>query len=124
MSNPNSQRLCVLTRWVCKSLLQLNVSEMNKVSKCPFYNYPPRFSVLQIYVFTNILFLLQQLPDTEVKNKLTITRGEVERDNGGKRGKGHQGICIKDTWTKPKERSESGSGGMVVVVVGNGDNCT
>ena len=23
-------------------------------------------------------------------------------DNGGERGKGCQGTCIKDTWTKPK----------------------
>ena len=23
-------------------------------------------------------------------------------DNGGKKGKGHQGIYIRDTWTKPK----------------------
>ena len=23
-------------------------------------------------------------------------------DKGGKKGKGHQGTCIKDTWTKPK----------------------
>ena len=23
-------------------------------------------------------------------------------DNGGKLGKGHQGTCIKDPWTKPK----------------------
>ena len=35
----------------------------------------------------------------EIKNKLTVTRGEVEGDNGGK---GCQGICMKDTWTKPK----------------------
>ena len=25
-----------------------------------------------------------------------------ERDNGGKQGKGQQGMCVKDTWTKPK----------------------
>ena len=23
-------------------------------------------------------------------------------DNGGKKGKGHQGTCLKDPWTKPK----------------------
>ena len=23
-------------------------------------------------------------------------------DNGEEKGKGHQGTCIKDTWTKPK----------------------
>ena len=33
-------------------------------------------------------------------------------DNGGKRGKGHQGTCIKDTWTKPKGgRIEGGKQG-------------
>ena len=40
--------------------------------------------------------------DIEIKNKLTVTRGWRERDNGGNKGKGHQGTCIKDTWTKPK----------------------
>ena len=25
-----------------------------------------------------------------------------ERDTGEKQGKGHQGTCMKDTWTKPK----------------------
>ena len=38
----------------------------------------------------------------EIKNKLTVTRGEVGGDNGGKREKDYQGTCIKDTWTKPK----------------------
>ena len=33
--------------------------------------------------------------DMEIKNNLTVTRGE--RDNGGKKGKCHQGTCIKDT---------------------------
>ena len=37
-----------------------------------------------------------------MKNKLTVTRGEGRADNGGKGGKGCQGTCIKDTWTKPK----------------------
>ena len=31
-----------------------------------------------------------------------MTRKRGERDNGGKQGKGCQGTCIKDTWTKPK----------------------
>ena len=35
----------------------------------------------------------------EVKNKLTVTRGEVGGNNGGKQGKGHQETCIKDPWT-------------------------
>ena len=50
--------------------------------------------------------------DMEIKNNLTVTRGEVGGDNGGKRGKGHQGTCIKDTWRKPNEGSiEGGSWG-------------
>ena len=35
-------------------------------------------------------------------NKLTVTRREKGGDNRGKWGKGHQGTCIKDPWTKPK----------------------
>ena len=37
----------------------------------------------------------------EIKNKLTVTR-RAEVRTGGKKGKGHQGTCIKDPWTKPK----------------------
>ena len=40
--------------------------------------------------------------DIEIKNKLTVTKGGGEGNNGGKQGEGHQGTCIKDTWTKPK----------------------
>ena len=50
-------------------------------------------------------------------------------DNRGKKGKGHQVTCIKDTWTKPK-----GGRGLRVGGGGgwgggkwwweNGDNCT
>ena len=29
-------------------------------------------------------------------------------DNGGKKGKGHPGTCIKDPWTKPKGRRIEG----------------
>ena len=40
---------------------------------------------------------------------LKIIEGREEEDNGGKKGKGHQGTCIKDSWTKPKwGRSEGG----------------
>ena len=35
-------------------------------------------------------------------------------NNRGKKGKGHQGTCIKDPWTKPKrERIEGGKWGWV-----------
>ena len=40
--------------------------------------------------------------DTEIKNKLTATRGKVGGDNGEKGEKGCQGTCIKNPWTKPK----------------------
>ena len=40
--------------------------------------------------------------DIEIKNNLTVTRGEVGGDNGGGKGDGFPGTTIKDTWTKPK----------------------
>ena len=52
--------------------------------------------------------------DIEIKNKLTVTRGAGEGDNGGKKGKDCQGTCIKDPWTKPKGgRIEGGRWGWV-----------
>ena len=49
--------------------------------------------------------------DIEIKNKLTVTRAG---GNGEKRGKGCQGTCTKDTWTKPKGgRIEGGRWGWV-----------
>ena len=39
----------------------------------------------------------------EIKNKLTVTRGEGRAITGGTKGKGHQGTCMKEPWTKPKE---------------------
>ena len=30
-----------------------------------------------------------------------VAGGEWGGDNGGKKGKGHPGTCIKDPWTKP-----------------------
>ena len=45
---------------------------------------------------------------------MTVTRGEVGRDNGRKRGKCCQGTCIKDPRTKPKEgRIDGGKGGWL-----------
>ena len=52
----------------------------------------------------------------EIKNKLTVTIGEVGGDNGEEREKGHQGTCTKDTWTKPKgSRIEGGRQGWLVL---------
>ena len=45
--------------------------------------------------------------DMEVKNKLTVTRGEERGDNGGKKGKGCQGTCIKT-----HGQSQQGGGGI------------
>ena len=48
--------------------------------------------------------------DIEIKNKVSVTRGEVGGDNGGK-GRRISGTSIKDTWTKPKrDRIKVGSG--------------
>ena len=47
----------------------------------------------------------------DIKNKLTVT-GAVG-DNGGKKGKGCQGTCIKDPWTKTTGgRTECGRSGV------------
>ena len=52
---------------------------------------------------------------------MTVTRGEVGGDKGGK-GEGFSGTTIKDTWTKPKVgRMEGGRWGCLgwgEVVVG------
>ena len=52
--------------------------------------------------------------DIEIKNKLTVTRGEVGGDNRRKKGKGLSGMCIKDTETKPRgDRIEGGKWGWL-----------
>ena len=49
--------------------------------------------------------------DIEIKNKLTVTRGEIMRGWGkGEKGEGFSGATIKNTWTQPKG-VESGEGG-------------
>ena len=54
------------------------------------------------------------ISDIEIKNKLTVARGEVGGDNGGKGRKSHQGTRIKDTQTKPNQvRIESGRWGWL-----------
>ena len=47
-------------------------------------------------------------------------------DNGGKKGKGHPGTCIKDPWTKPKGVGLilGGGEGRTKWWWENGDNCT
>ena len=45
--------------------------------------------------------------DIEVKNNLTIARGEW----GGDSGEGFSGTTIKDTWAKPRGRVEAREGG-------------
>ena len=57
----------------------------------------------------------------EIKNKLTVIIGEGVGDNRRKKGKGHKGTCIRDTWTKPKGvRIEGGRQGMDGVGSGGG----
>ena len=66
--------------------------------------------------------------DTEIRNKLTVTRAEVGGDNEGEKGGRFSGTGIKDTWTKPKgHRSEGGTWGWLVWGAWRGetgDNCT
>ena len=66
--------------------------------------------------------------DMEINNKLKETRGKGEGNNGGKKGKGCQGTCRKNPWTKPKvgtiEGDRQGCVGQGKIVRGNGDNCT
>ena len=61
--------------------------------------------------------------DTEIKNKLIVTRAEGAGGNRRKKGKDPQGRCIMDPWKKPKGGRIEG-GVEVVVGKGNGDNCT
>ena len=46
--------------------------------------------------------------DIEIKNNVTIARGEGERGEWGERFSGN---TIKDTWTKPRGRVEAEEGG-------------
>ena len=56
--------------------------------------------------------------DIDIKNNLSVTRGEVGEENGFKGGKGCQGTYINNTWTKPKGgRIKGGTWGWV----GQGD---
>ena len=66
----------------------------------------------------------------EIKNKLTVTRGEAGGDNRRKKGKACSGTCIKDPWTKTTGwRAGLNVGGRVwvgqgkIMGGGNGDNC-
>ena len=50
--------------------------------------------------------------DMEIKNKLdSDQRGGGTGNNGGKKGKGHEGTCIKDQWTKTTRRGGLNVGG-------------
>ena len=57
----------------------------------------------------------------EIKNNLTVTRGEGGGDNGCREE--FSGTTIKDTWTKPRRGgSEGGKWGWLGWWV-NADNC-
>ena len=48
----------------------------------------------------------------EIKNKLTVTRGEGEGNKRGKREGSSQGTCTKDAWIKTMVgRTDCGRGG-------------
>ena len=50
----------------------------------------------------------------------------MEGNNGGKKGKGHQGTCIKDPWRKPmvgRIECRRWDGWEGKVAGENGDNC-
>ena len=49
--------------------------------------------------------------DIEIKNRLTVTRGGGGI-TGGKKGKGFQGPCIKDPWTKQRGQGLGVGGGV------------
>ena len=59
----------------------------------------------------------------EIRNKLTVTRGEGQGDNGAKKGKGHQETWIKDPWTKTMGGLNVGVGRAGESNGGNEDNC-
>ena len=61
--------------------------------------------------------------DIEIKNKLTLTRGEWEGIMGDK-GEGFSEACTKDTWTKPKRGRIKGENWGWLEWGQNGDNCT
>ena len=62
--------------------------------------------------------------DIEIKNKLTVTRGEVGGNNWEKRGKGRRRTCIKDTWTKSKVGRIEGGRRRWLGSRENGNKCT
>ena len=77
---------------------------------------------------STILLKKPRLRDIEIKNNLTVTRGEVGRDDR-ERGEAFSETTIKDTWTKPRGAGiREGRWGWLghggVVGEGNADNCT
>ena len=44
--------------------------------------------------------------DIEIKNNVTVIRGEGGGYSEAKKGKGGQGTSIKDLWTKPMGRGQ------------------
>ena len=56
----------------------------------------------------------------EIKNKLTVTRGGMGRDNGGVKGEGSSRNMYKGHLSKVKERQDQGWEVRMAEVVGSG----
>ena len=81
------------------------LSEINQVVKDKYH----MISLISGTQSTKQISKQNRTRDMEIKNELTVTRGDGGGGKQGKQGKGNQGTCIKDTWTKPKgSRIEGG----------------
>ena len=88
--------LSFTTAWM--DLQSIMLSEISQAVKDKYHMISPISGTLSIQQT-----LKQNITrDIEIKNKLTVTRRVEEGYNKGKNGKGSQGTCITDTWTKPK----------------------
>ena len=71
-----------MTAWM--DLESIMLSEINQVVKDKYHMISP---ISGTYMETSKQNITR---DSEIKNKLRVTRGEVGGDNGGRRGKGCQ----------------------------------
>ena len=106
-----------MTAWM--ELESIKVNEISQAVKDKPYDLTYKWKLINKTSKQNIT------RNTEIKNKLTVTRGEGQGDNRGKKGKGHKGTGIKDPWTKPKGvrirvgdgAGESGGGKMETTIL-------
>ena len=109
------------TAWM--ELESIMVSEVSQAAKDKYHMISPISGTLS----TNYISEQNRTRDREIKNKLTVTRGEQGR---GVTGKGHEGACIKGPWTKTMWQGVGLNVGSRVGRVEesdgrvqNGDNC-